>query len=49
MNTITQLRTDIYSRVTNKIIADLEQGVQNLAKAVERRAHERADHRAPPA
>ena len=32
MNTITQLRTDIYSRVTNKIIADLEQGVRTWQK-----------------
>jgi antirestriction protein ArdC len=38
---------DVYSRITNGIIADLEQGVRPLDAAVVSRACRRQDH--PPA
>jgi hypothetical protein len=39
---VTEIR-DVYSRITGKIIADLEQSIR-LAQAVERRPCRRQDH-----
>jgi antirestriction protein ArdC len=41
--TMTEFR-DVYSRITGKIIADLEQGISTLAQAMERRPRRRQDH-----
>ena len=39
-------RQDIYTRITDQIVADLEQGVRALDEALERRACRRAHHAA---
>jgi hypothetical protein len=46
MTTKTTTRTDIYTRVTNQIVGQLERGIRALALALECRARRRQDQTA---
>ena len=39
-------RADIYARITDRIVADLERGVRPWITALDRRQHRRAHHAA---